>query len=121
MPRTASTTKDIANRFLTKAVALVKMQQDVNEDIALLQECADRPESRTYKTAARSVQMTTDLIKSEINSLLGMHEKLISADVETFKEFVASVALTHFIDAADAPNAIAFAKAYGVSLDGEEK
>lgn len=117
MPRVSSTPKDVANSFLTKAIALKKLIADRNEDIELVKECADRPESRTYKTASRSIQMTSDLIESEINSLVNMHKKLVTENANLFEEFVVSVAKQYFVDAADAPNAISFAKNYGISLD----
>lgn len=118
--RVGSTSKDIANRFLTKAVALKKLIQDRAEDIKLLNECADRPESRMYMTAARSIKMTSDLIASEVGSLVGMHEKLVTSDLNTFVDFIAGVAVESFVETADPITAISFAKVYGVSLDAAE-
>src|SRR6266550_1001854 len=102
MPRISSSAKDVANRFVTKAIALKDAYRERAECVQLMEDHSDDPKSLAFRTGSNGILRIDTDIDSIVNTLLGMHQKLITSDVDSFLSFVQNVAEGNFLDECDA-------------------
>lgn len=117
MPRVGNTEKDLANRVISKTVALNAAFIELQEAEELMK--VSKADSLAFRMASAAKARIVEDMKSTANSILSIHEARVTSNWSNFiMDFCANFALG-FRSAASPEIAIQYDKSFGIADDSE--